>query len=477
MTDVIVPLRTDVNSDELTKSKAVQKGNGQEPLAEEMPESGSELLSDVRSLVKRFCVFSSEHCLTAVTLWAAHTHIIEHLYTTARLALLSPEAASGKTRVLEVLDTLVPGSLLSLSASPASIFRLLAQEQITLLFDEVDAIWSRRGKDDNHEDLRALLNAGYKRGSSIPRCVGPKHEVTRFNVYCAVALAGLGDLPETIMSRSIIIRMRRRSPSEKVEPYRARFNAPQGHDLRARLESWAIAEGEKAADYIPNMPEGIVDRPAELWEPLLIVADLAGGDWPKLSRDACLALCKDAESQKASLGVRLLGDIKILFDKLKTDQVTTADLITHLTTDGERDEPWLEADAPWGDLYGKPISTRLLASLLKRYEVGPKKVRVSDTKTLQGYKLEDLHDAWLRYLPPVVPGEAEQTEQKELAALDVPNVPDVPDNWPPERAFHQGLTEANDESALDDSERLREAEAEYQAAVKDQEDDTVSVLI
>ena len=400
----------------------------------EMPESGSQLLNDVRTFIKRFCVFPNEHCLIAVTLWAAHTHIIGHSYTTARLALLSPEAASGKTRVLEILDTLVPESLFTLNASSASIFRLLAQEQITLLFDEVDAIWSRRGKDDNHEDLRALLNAGYKRGSTIPRCVGPKHEVTRFKVYCAVALAGLGDLPETIMSRSIIIRMRRRAPGEKIEPYRARFNELSGHSLRSRLESWAIAEGGKAAEHIPEMPAGIVDRPAELWEPLLIVADLAGGDWPKAAREACLPLCKDAESQKASLGVRLLGDIKILFNKLETDQVTTADLIMRLTTDGERNEPWLEADAPWCDLYGKPISSRLLASLLKRYEVGPKKVRVTDTKSLQGYKLEDLHDAWLRYLPSVVPGKAEQTEQRELAGSRKLDVPDVPDNRAPPRA-------------------------------------------
>ena len=150
-----------------------------------------ETLNDLRVFISRFCAFPSEHCLVAVTLWAAAAHIVQHLYTTPRLALLSPEAASGKTRVLEVLDMLVPESLFTLNASPAAIFRLLAQEQITLLFDEVDAIWSKRGKDDNHEDLRALLNAGYKKGATIPRCVGPKHEVIRFKVYCAVVLAGL----------------------------------------------------------------------------------------------------------------------------------------------------------------------------------------------------------------------------------------------------------------------------------------------
>ena len=107
-------------------------------LVGESDDSGAAVLDDTRDFIRRFCAFPSDHALTAVTLWAAHTHAIEHFYTTARLALLSPEAASGKTRVLEVLDLLVPESLFTLNASPAAIFRLLAEEQITLLFDEGD---------------------------------------------------------------------------------------------------------------------------------------------------------------------------------------------------------------------------------------------------------------------------------------------------------------------------------------------------
>jgi hypothetical protein len=119
--------------------------------------SGAVILDDARKFIRRFCVFPDLHCLTAVTLWAAHTHIVEHFYTTPRLALVSPEPESGKTRVLEVLDLLVPNPMLAFSASPAAIFRTLAEGTLTLLFDEIDTIWSARGQDDNHEDLRALL--------------------------------------------------------------------------------------------------------------------------------------------------------------------------------------------------------------------------------------------------------------------------------------------------------------------------------
>ena len=99
---------------------------------------GAEVLNDVRDFIGRFCAFPDQHCLTAVALWAAHAHMVGHFYTTPRLAIVSPEKGSGKTRVLEVLNLLVPDPMMSISASSAPLFRTLAQQQITLLFDEVD---------------------------------------------------------------------------------------------------------------------------------------------------------------------------------------------------------------------------------------------------------------------------------------------------------------------------------------------------
>jgi len=105
---------------------------------------GAEILDDVRGFIKRFCAFPDDHALAAVTLWAAHSHMVEHFHTTPRLAFLSPEPASGKSRALEVLELLVTSPMFSLNASPAAIFRTLAEHQITLLFDEVDAIWTKQ---------------------------------------------------------------------------------------------------------------------------------------------------------------------------------------------------------------------------------------------------------------------------------------------------------------------------------------------
>jgi hypothetical protein len=62
------------------------------------------------------------------------------------------------------------------------------------------------------------------------------------------------------------------------------------------------------------MPPGIEDRAADCWEALLAIADAAGGDWPARARAAALELVAQArDADSASLGVRLLGDLRHIF--------------------------------------------------------------------------------------------------------------------------------------------------------------------
>lgn len=367
-------------------------------------ESGAELLDEVRAFIARFVAFPSPDALVAVTLWTVMTHVADHLFTTPRLALLSPEPGSGKTRVLEVLALLVAAPMLVFNASAAAIFRTLTTSMRTLLFDEVDAIFKNRGKDgETSEDLRALLNSGYRRGATIPRCVGPRHDVQNFPVFAPAALAGLGELPDTIMSRSVIIRMRKRLRSEPVEPFRSRIHEPEAEPLAQRISEWAKQHGEAIGAAWPKLPPGVVDRNAELWEPLLAVADAAGGHWPDTARAACIELLKVAEERDVSLGVRLLIDLRTVFGDL--DAMSTADILEDLHR--------LE-EAPWGDLYGKPLAPRGLARMLKAYEVRSTKVKV-DGKSLQGYRREDLWEAWERYAAPL-PAQVEPPEPPERRA-------------------------------------------------------------
>jgi hypothetical protein len=377
------------------------------------------LLNEVRGFIRRFCVFPDDHALNAVTLWVVHTHMIEKLHTTPRLALLSPEPQSGKTRVLEVINLLVRTPMSVVSASAATIYRTLVNEQVTLLFDEVDAIFTNKGKDNPNEDLRALLNAGYKRGAVVPRCVGNNHEVKKFPVFAAVALAGLGDLPDTLMSRSIIIRMRRRLLGEVAEDYRFRSIDPIGYELRDRISAWASEVVEQVGDAVPEMPEGIADRSQECWEPLLALADQAGGHWPETARAACVALCAVAQDRTVTLGIRLLSDLRLVFGVER--QLSTAVALDRLRAGHGLDE-----DAPWNDLYGEGLNARKLAQMLKPYGVSSKKLKLTSSSTAQGYSREQLQDVWLRYLPLLTSGEPELTELAELEMETVPLVPEVP---------------------------------------------------
>jgi hypothetical protein len=182
--------------------------------------------------------------------------------------------------------------------------------------------------------------------------------------YCAVAMAGLGYLPDTILTRSVIVNMRRRAPSETVEPYRRRLALAAGEGLRRRLEVWASTIFDQVHGEFPEMPAGIADRNADVWEPLLSVADAAGGDWPKRSAVAAVALVSALGRGEGSLGVRLLTDIRTVFGNQQ--EMRTKELLKSLINMDE--SIWAEVNK------GNPITDRGLAFRLRPYEIGSKDI-------------------------------------------------------------------------------------------------------
>jgi Protein of unknown function (DUF3631)/Domain of unknown function (DUF3854) len=382
----------------LTTATAVSIPPAAQPAAPAGPVDGAALLADVEAFVRRFVAFPSEAAVVAVTLFAAHTHAAGAAESTPRLALLSPEPGSGKTRTLEVLDVLAARPMHALNASVAAIFRSIEKSRPTLLIDECDAIFTKRGKDDTNEDLRALLNAGHRKSATIPRCVGPAYEVHEFPVYAPVALAGLGDLPATLMSRAVVIRMKRRAPREVIEPFRERAARKDGGPLALRLAAWAEQAGPGLSGAAPDMPEGVTDRPADVWEPLLAVADAAGGDWPKRAREACTELVGAAEDGQASLGVRLLTDMWAIFGIYEAGQPVRISTEEQLFTAVILDRLRGLDESPWDDLRGKALDPRGLATRLRGYEVTSGNIRMGE-RVAKGYRATDLRDAWARYVP------------------------------------------------------------------------------
>jgi hypothetical protein len=356
----------------------------------------------VHAFLGRFVAYPSAHAHVAHTLWIAHCHLMEAWDSTPRIAFLSPEPGSGKTRALEVSELLVPYPVEAVNVTPAYLFRKVGGEDgpPTILYDEIDTVFGPKAKDN--EEIRGLLNAGHRRGAVAGRCVvrGKTVETEEIPAYSAVALAGIGWLPETLLSRSVIIRMRRRAAGEKVEPFRRRIHAPAGHGLRDKLAAWAAGNLGRVTDAWPALPPGIEDRNADVWEALLAVADAAGGDWPTQARSAAVALVVMAKEAEPSLGVRLLADLHTVF--ADAEAMSSAAILTALH---------LLDEAPWGDLHGRPLNNHGLAVRLRAYGIKPKQVRLGDV-TLKGYARADLYDAWQRYLP-ASPAKSETGETNE----------------------------------------------------------------
>jgi hypothetical protein len=224
-----------------------------------------------------------------------------------------------------------------------------------------------------------MLNAGHRRGAVAGRCVAKGTTVVteELPAYCAVALAGLDDLPDTIRTRSVIIRMRRRAPSEYVEPWRHRVNGPEADPIADRLRDWCNSSASMIT--WPEMPYSIEDRNADVWDALLAIADLAGGEWPARARRAAVALVTAAAvDDKQSLGIQLLADLRIVFGDAEV--MATETILEQLHA--------LE-ESPWADLRGKPLDARGLASRLRRYEVKPQTVRLDagHTRRVTGVRI------------------------------------------------------------------------------------------
>lgn len=347
---------------------------------------GADLLDRIAAAVSRYCILPSPHALTGVVLWVACTHLTGAFEHAPRLVARSAEKRSGKSRLLEVVAVLVHEPLRAVNATVSYIFRSLNGDGMppTLLLDEADTIFGTRVKAEQNEELRGLLNAGFQRGLTFGRTVGPQHTPTEFQTFAMAALAGIGQMPDTIEDRAVVVVMRRRKPTETVEPYRSRRDRPGLAALGDELAEWAASVAEAATGYEPP-GLGVEDRAADVWEPLVTVADMAGGRWPALAREAAAYIVSEAEADtgEASLNVRLLSDLRHVFDEQGADFLSSAKVCELLH--GIEESPWGQFD----------LNPSTLSRRLREYGIKPGRNAAGNTR---GYRRADLLDPWERYL-------------------------------------------------------------------------------
>lgn len=384
-----------------------------------------ELLNNIIGFVRRFVWLPEAEDYLAIGLWVLVTHAVDAFARYPYLFISSPERECGKTQLLELLEALSARAW-KIDGPPteAVLFRKLDKDRPTLLLDEVDQLF--RLGDQRTAGLVSILNAGYKAGATVPRCVGDGANMDTKD-FCVSGPKGYaaietGAIPDTLRSRSTRIALHRLPQGMRVERWRSDREEEHTSRLRDLATAWATANLDTLRAYRCPEIDDLSPRSEEIWEPMLGIAALAGVEHEAVELAIRLS---SVSSPATSPGAALLAKLREIFDD---DQLTIA------TTDALKA---LNADETlsftgWND--GDGMNARDLARILGRYGVKPTSVRTKGLSgTVKGYRREDLAPAWDTYAPAhsecsgtsgTDPGSGTSGTEKPSVHRDVPDVPE-----------------------------------------------------
>ena len=353
--------------------------NTPEPCADSV--DGIELLNVLVATFKEYLVLPAG-APEAMALWTLHSYCHEAAWISPLLIFSSPTKQCGKTTCLTLLGSIVDKPLPSSNATAPTLFRGIDKHQPTLLLDEADTFL----KDD--EAMRGIINSGHNRSSAFAmRLVGDDYDVKTFSTWCPKAIAAIGKLPDTLMDRAIVVVMQRKKNTDKVKRLRG-DKLHEFESLRRQCVRWALdnIDAIKATD--PDVPGYLGDREQDNWRTLLAIADVAG--WTEVA----VAAIKDLTPKKAEdddYGVKLLADIRTIFEDDGRDRMPSADIVAALNEIEE---------SPWpGFFHGKGINAQRVARMLGGYGIKPYVQRTKGSKkTSRGYEKEAFVKIWSVYL-------------------------------------------------------------------------------
>lgn len=323
------------------------------------PVGGSDLLNEIVQQIERFCVLP-DHAAPLIAAWVVHAWAHDAADISPVLAFTSPEKRCGKSTAMAVVHALAPRAEIAANMTAGVMFRLIEKHKPTLLIDEADTFLEARA------EMRGMINGGHNRQLAfVWRCEGDDHEPRRFNVWAPKAVAMIGNLPDTLEDRALVIKLKRKDGGEAIERMRAtRVN--ELLPIRRMSARWVADNIIKLTNAEPKVPDELNDRAQDNCRILCAIADVAGDDWPVRIRTALVGMAASrAGDEPKSKGVMLLTDLAEILKRWKGDRIKSADLVTELTA--IEDGPW----AVWRG--GEPITARMVASLLKPYDVHPER--------------------------------------------------------------------------------------------------------
>ena len=347
---------------------------------------GGILLRALTERIRRHVIMTTDQA-AAVALWIMLTWVHEQAAVHSPILLAtSAEANSGKSTLLGIAGFLVRRSLLSVSISGPALFRSIEKWCPTFVIDEADTVLV------SNEDLKEVINSGWTRGQSVVRCDPETNDPRPYSTFCPKVIGMKGRrLPDTTLSRAIIIEMKRKLPDETVTDF-DHLDDDGLARLRQQLARWAADNGAALAKVTPEIPHGFHNRVRANWKPLLAIAENAGDEWKRAAWQAAEAFEKIKATFEASIGVQLLSSIRTVFEANSVDCMTSQQMVAYLTADSE---------GPWADYrHGRPLSQKQLANLLNGYGIYSETVHPVGLPHAKGYRLDRFREAFGRYLPP-----------------------------------------------------------------------------
>jgi putative DNA primase/helicase len=372
-------------------------------------QNGAALLTALAEWVTGY-LYLSRYAVDAVALWIAATWYVGVTDFAPLLALISATKRCGKTLLLHLISLTSRRGYGTSGAgvTTAVLFRLNERFTPTLCIDEAEKLSGR----DADRELIGMLNAGYRRGARVQRCVEKNgdYEIREFDAFGFRALASIKGLWDTVMDRAVVIQLERKPAGAAVRRFAGRVADAEAVPFTQRLARWATDVQPQIGEALLSVPrpDWLHDRACDNWAVLFAVAEVAGGDWPDRAREAARTL--EAASQAVDPTEQLVHDVARTWKAEGwTEAVASGDLVEKLNA--SETSPW----GSWGKT-GKGLTTHTLASMFKVLKVRPRLGR-SDRGVVRGYWLVDLEPVFERY-PLPIPLELLQVSQPLHASPD-----------------------------------------------------------
>lgn len=241
-----------------------------------------------------------EGATLVLALFTINSYVFDVFDTTPYIQIDSATGGCGKTTLLLHLEATCCRAYLGCDPTEATLYRRIERDHPTWLLDEASVL---RGHEDRALMIRAVLDAGYRKGATVSRCVGEDNDLRDFHVYCPKAFALIGSLRGTVLDRCIVLHLEKTHGLSKTK---LRLLGRLGPPLREKLEAYAAQFRDELQNLYDTEPDGgywsqLDGREEELWGPLLFHAKLAGSDTEKRA----LAIAQRFSRQKAELAVEV----------------------------------------------------------------------------------------------------------------------------------------------------------------------------